>query len=186
MLISIDAKGQTFTVAELSPGPALCRTTLTGINWQITTCLLSSYILEMTLHLVWHDLLPGMHCSCMPSAPGKGCPKPAQMGGCSGSPGASSWGSSCPQPNESEPHSQDMEAHKAFCRKINDKKGWFWGATKLPCGASSLWKPVKVLFLHAQKILCDVQPSQILETRPKRQTPKSCLHSLATTHLQSI
>lgn len=34
VLISIDVKKQTFTVAELSPGPALCRMTLTAGKWQ--------------------------------------------------------------------------------------------------------------------------------------------------------
>lgn len=138
VLISIDAKRQTFTAAELSPGPALCRTALRAGKSKCASWILTS--------LKWPCILFGTICFLVCTAPA--CLlllrrdaqallrwEAAQVP----TPG----GPSCPQPDESHPHSQDMEADKAFCRKTNDKKDDFEEQANCHVGphlCGNLWK----------------------------------------------
>lgn len=154
VLISFDARRQTFTVAELSPGPALCRTTLTTGKPQCACWILTS--------LKWLYILLGTICFLVCTAPtcllllGRDAQALLRWRLLS-IPRCQLLGAPVVPSLMSLIHvARIWKQKKPFCRNTNDKKRWFWGASKLPCGASSLWKPVKVLFLHTQKIFCEV------------------------------
>lgn len=134
-------------------------------NRQITMCLLNSYIFEITPHLVWHNaswraLL--LHAFCF----WEGMPKP-----CSNGRLLRILRSSCPQPNESDPRSQDVEADKAFCRKTSDKKDDFGEQANHHVGphlCGNLWKCFS--YMHKNTLL-GVALSNFTN-KTKKTTPK--------------